>query len=583
MPEYANVWPRGGLFAFSGVDGETCHAEPFVASGTPDGIGWSFWLTPRLTFTADIGETPVVALGEDDDYCFTDCWRCAVSAGSASGHVKGAFLDRRSMSLEIALEDGAAPDAVRLVPDREGQEHGDAAVFEAEGCWVALHAVTHDAGKRFSLAISYQSGEDAATKAVEASAVDLDAAIAARLSFYESFQPPGALEGAPLRAFYKAASVMKANTESAQKDIPCRWTTPDRMPHRHMWLWDSAFHALGLSHLDPELAEDAIRALLSKQRDDGKLLLAVQPGVPEREEDNTQPPVVAWAAWRQYEITDRRPFLEEAYPSLVRYIEWFEANRKRPNGLYGWQIRVDADPVSGARGGESGMDNSPRFDTVRELTAVDLSSYMAAEYRALERMARELERDGEARQWRDRRVAIAERVNELLWDDEDQFYYDLNEDGALIAVKTAAGFMPLHGGIPDRDRAEGLRTHLLDEHAFWTCVPVPSVAVDEPSFSKDMWRGPAWMNLDVLIFDALKTYSFLEEACLLAREAVTGMTQHYMQTGCLYEYYDALGEVAPPELPRKGAPGTQGGTGFGVIADYNWTAAALIHLTQRAS
>ena len=80
----------------------------------------------------------------------------------------------------------------------------------------------------------------------------------------------------------------------------------------------------------------------------------------------------------------------------------------------------------------------------------------------------------------------SDRVNELLWDDEDRFYYDLDEYGEFVPVKTTAGFMPLLGQIPDRDRAESLRMHLMNPNEFWAPFPVPSVSQDELSFSDDM-------------------------------------------------------------------------------------------------
>ena len=56
---------------------------------------------------------------------------------------------------------------------------------------------------------------------------------------------------------------------------------------------------------------------------------------------------------------------------------------------------------------------------------------------------------GDAPEWLRRHARIAEQVNALLWDDEDQFYYDLDEQGAFVPVKTTAGLMPLLAGFPD--------------------------------------------------------------------------------------------------------------------------------------
>jgi neutral trehalase len=320
--------------------------------------------------------------------------------------------------------------------------------------------------------------------------------------------------------------------------------------------------------------------LFSKQREDGKLSLAAQPGIPPGDDDDTQPPIIAWSLCHQNERTTRTDLIAELYPSLMRYLEWFETHRKNETGLYGWRVRTTEDAIRAARGGESGMDNSPRFDHVTAITAVDLSSYMASEYFSLEKLARCLERAGDVQEWRQRRTRITDLVNRLLWDDETRFYYDLDEHGEFVAIKTTAGLMPLLGQIPDRDQAESLRMHLLNPNEFWSEFPAASVSQDERSFSYDMWRGPTWPNVNVLLYYGLMAYGFFQEARALARATVNEIVRCYLRHGCFYEYYDATAAHPPAELPRKGAPGAKGGVGFGVVEDFHWTAAAFVHFVH---
>ena len=137
------------------------------------------------------------------------------------------------------------------------------------------------------------------------------------------------------RTYYKACSVLKVNVESPQGVIPFRWTTPDRWPHRHMWLWDSAFHAIGCEHIDPELGKDALKAVLSLQREDGFVSIT---GSPEGRlyEYTTQPPILTWAAWDVYRHTGDREFLE-CYPRLRAYVEW-DLEHRDVDGLPGWRL-----------------------------------------------------------------------------------------------------------------------------------------------------------------------------------------------------------------------------------------------------
>ena len=578
MTNYANVWSAGGLFAFSGLDRKTSFGEPFVASGTTDRVGSDFWLEPRLVLEANCGTNALRPKTEPESFCFSDCWDFPVSAGDATGRCRGAFLDRASMLLSIQTNSASDPCVPELEAVGEEPAGSGERIIARSNCWVAIMQSEPARIRSFAIAISYTNEDEARERARKALVSDINAAIEARLLFYTSVQAPMRLTTNDEPIFYKALNVIKTNFESAQDDIPCRWTTPDRMPHRRMWLWDSAFHAVGARHLSARLGEEAIYALFAKQRDDGKLALAVHPGNMKVEESDTQPPIVAWAVWKQFQLSENQEFLEGLYDGLARYLQWFEQNRRNSNGLYGWQVRAEDDPIRGARGGESGMDNSPRFDNVGAMTAVDLCSYLAAEYLVMKKIAKQLGYSADVAKWHRRQQAIIERANELLWDDEDRFYYDLDEDGAPILVKTVAGLLALHGRLADHDRAEALRTHLTNPMEFWPVLPVPTVARDEECFSNDMWRGPTWLNINQLLFYALEQYGFLEEARLVARITIDEAARWYRAKGCIYEYYDCLGEMAPPDMPRKGAPGAAGGVGFGVIADYHWSAAAIVDL-----
>jgi hypothetical protein len=568
------------LFAFSGVDGETRHAEPFVAAGTKDGLGWRFWLRPRVELRAQVRTTRLTHRRLPEDFCLSDCWRCTVAVHDHEGVMEGAFVDRASMVVSILL--GSPPESgfPELVLQDAKPCDENAVIRDGEGWWLAVYAERPALKRRFGVAISYGGAEEAIRRARRACGADVAQTIKDRLAFYASVAVPPSLSGANRRAFYKAVSIQKVNVESAQADIPCRWTTPDRMPHRHMWMWDTAFHALGLQHLSMDLAQDALRALFAKQQSDGRIPLAVQPGNPPREEEDTQPPILAWSLCRQNERVTNMDFINELYPKLVRYLEWFETHRKNQNGLYGWRIRQDNDPITGARGGESGMDNSPRFDYLTSMTAVDLSSYMASEYYSMAKLARCLDRHRDVEEWRRRRTDIAERGNQLLWDIEDRFYYDLDEYGEFVPIKTTAGFLPMLGEIPDRDQAEALRMHLMNPNEFWASFPASSVSQDEPSFSFDMWRGPTWPNVNVLLCSGLMAYGFFQEARQLARATIREIVRHYQNHGCFYEYYDPTGERASADLPRKGGVGEQSGVGFGVVEDLHWTAAAFVHLVN---
>ena len=96
----------------------------------------------------------------------------------------------------------------------------------------------------------------------------------------------------------QVASVMKVNTLGPKGAIGRRWSTPDRIPHRHMWLWDSVFHSFAMNRVDPQLSWDFLMAMLDAQQLDG--MVPHVKGVSGLTSEVTQPSLLAWGIWENY-------------------------------------------------------------------------------------------------------------------------------------------------------------------------------------------------------------------------------------------------------------------------------------------
>lgn len=128
-------------------------------------------------------------------------------------------------------------------------------------------------------------------------------------------------------------------------------------------------------------------------------------------------------------------------------------------------------------------------------------------------------------------------MNEKLWSDELGYYqnYDL-VTGTHELTCVAASFTPLYAQIPSLPKAHQMVQHLLSP-AFYsplvrTCG-IPSCSRHEPGFYPDQhWRGPIWLNLNWLIYQGLKTYSYAIEAEQLRQSSLILPKQ-----GGLYEYF----------------------------------------------
>ena len=165
-----------------------------------------------------------------------------------------------------------------------------------------------------------------------------------------------------------ARRVLKGNRQrgvSAWAGQRYDFVCPSPTTYPFQWFWDSAFHAIALLQVDPELAKQEIRCLMQGARPDGFMphMLLWEKSAHEsaiREYSITladpfytatiQPPVVARAVLRIYEATGDKDFVREVLPPIRRFFRWLKAYRDPDDDSLIAIIQPD----------ESGLDASPK-------------------------------------------------------------------------------------------------------------------------------------------------------------------------------------------------------------------------------
>jgi len=403
---------------------------------------------------------------------------------------------------------------------------------------------------------------------------DFDVQCQKKLNYFQMLPQPKVKDERMLKAFFKACSVLKVNVESPQGEIRFRWTTPDRYPHRNMWLWDSAFQAIGYKHISGRMGEETIQAVLSVQAEDGYIPLCASPQSLECLVDGvrlTQPPTLAWAAWNVYEYTRNKEFLKFCLPKLRRYLKWLIRNRDvNSNGLLEWYVRPN-DRICPC--GESGMDNSARFVPGETIDSIDLNALVVNEIRHIELICKELSEPEDDELIR-KKQELTRLINEKMWDDKDKFYYDLKFNGELLKIKTIASFFPLVARVADEEQAKHLVRHLTDPNEFWAELPVRTLAKNEPSFDRNMWRGPIWINCNYLVICGLKECGYDDIANEISERTIKQISRWYNEEGSIFEFYHDEGKSLL-QLPRKNGNAEEVST---VLRDYGWSSALYIEL-----
>jgi hypothetical protein len=376
---------------------------------------------------------------------------------------------------------------------------------------------------------------------------------------------------------------------------------PSTGTYPFQWLWDSCFHAVVLSHYDKERARSEVRSLLANAQPDGfiahvtfwqreayEAMLATY-SIAYRTpylSDCMQPPVLAEAVYAASRGEGGGGFLDEVLPKTRLFFDWLD--RMRDPDQDGLIATLQPD--------ESGLDHTPKYDQYLGITGTEHEQFTAAWERvagpyatvgrdharmfALDRFVMEdvlvntiygenervlaglLRERGDAAgaAEMDRRADRTRRaLVDKCWDPERGLFFDLaglREEKQ--PVSTVSSLMPLALRDLPRPMADALAAHVENPREYAAPYPVPSVAMDEPTYRKArpeerlLWRGPTWINTNWYVARGLRRHGRED----LAR-TIEDRSAALVELSGFREYYDPVT-----------------GEGFGAHG-FSWTALVL--------
>jgi hypothetical protein len=228
---------------------------------------------------------------------------------------------------------------------------------------------------------------------------------------------------------------------------------PDKWEYPWFAAWDLAFHSVVFALIDPQFAKEQLWLMLFEQfqHPNGQI-----PAY-EWEFSDLNPPVLAWAIWRVYNMDRIRggqadaAFLEKCFHKLLLNFTW-------------WVNKVDREGNNVFEGGFLGLDNIAVFDRSNPLPGgavleqSDATGWMGMFSLAMMRIALELSKtnatyEGLATKFFEHYVYIGAAMklkhgNRTLWDEQEGFFYDVLRwpDGSVVPfrVRSLVGLIPLY-------------------------------------------------------------------------------------------------------------------------------------------
>lgn len=294
--------------------------------------------------------------------------------------------------------------------------------------------------------------------------------------------------------------------------------------YKGIWLECGPQEGLVYNFFNPAIGQANHDVFFALQREDGYLPCSVKPAGPGIAQIQTAVPIAA-TAWDVYLQARNAAFLERAYKACSRWDDWLLRYRNtRGTGL-----------TEGFCTYDTGHDNSPRWKGMPRRSGInakgehdarvvpkapglprlcpDLSAATYSGRIALAKMAREQNKPVEAEAWQQKAETIRKLILEKLYDPETACFYDLDSDNKFVKIRGDALTRVLgeHVVNPVTDRAMFAAIYEQQIHnpaAFWAPYPLPSIALNDPTFvrpiPRNSWggasqaltalRAPRWMD-----------------------------------------------------------------------------------------
>jgi hypothetical protein len=190
------------------------------------------------------------------------------------------------------------------------------------------------------------------------------------------------------------------------------------------------------------------------------------------------------ALYDRYLVNQDKAFLVDLLDAFVRDCQAWEKEKGLENGLF-WQYDV-------RDGMEESISGSRRDKNARP----PLNSYMYANMLAISKIAALAGRESIAGQYAEKAGRLKSLVQELMWDEQAQFFKVRHPNGELANVREEIGFIPWYFNLPEPGYERAWQ-QLTDPQGFKAPMGIMTAERRHPDFRSHgvgtcEWDGAVW-------------------------------------------------------------------------------------------
>jgi len=258
------------------------------------------------------------------------------------------------------------------------------------------------------------------------------------------------------------------------------------------------------------------------------------------------------------------------WPAMQRVLEY----RKRTQFDAKWGLWFWDNAMQSGADNNAALTNDPKDRSA--ILAVDASVFAMREYLAMAAIADRLGHTDDARIYRKEAGVTRNAILAQLWSASDAIFLNRRRDtGARIHVISWTSFLPLVDGLlPAPDARRMIRCHLLNPDEMFSPHGIRSLSKDDPNYNNEAiikpysnWRGPIWINANLLDWIALRRYGYRDEAHRLALNLAGILHRDIAKFGSMHEDYSAeTGEGLAPTAAQSPGGKFAGFVGWNLLA-----------------